>query len=393
METTPGINALSRLRGAHAQALLAALDRRGPLSRADLARHTGLASSTISSLTRELLDRGLLAEEPRSQHVRRLGSGRPPILLRRAGPPGVLVGIDLGHTHIGMGVADPDGRLLVDRRDPYDANDDPQQTLDLITTRTDALLDQAGSARSEVQAVGLGIPGPVDVVGRMSSSILPRWRGVQPGRDLERRIGLCPHVDNDARMGALGELLCGAGRGLEHIIYVKASTGLGAGVVVSGRVVHGGTGIAGELGHVQVDETGAVCRCGSRGCLETQVSAPRLVSLLQPAHTTRLTVEAMLELAAQGDAGVNRVLGDAGRSIGRVLADIVNVLNPQRIIVGGLLGSSTTLVDRLRDAVERYAQPNAALAVSVVPSELAHRAELLGAVMSARIAATALSLN
>jgi predicted NBD/HSP70 family sugar kinase len=228
----------------------------------------------------------------------------------------------------------------------------------------------------------MGLPGPIDrrtgTVG--SSVILAGWAGVKAGPELAKRLGMRVDVDNDANLGALAELSLGAGRGVEDLIYVKVSSGIGAGLVLGGRLHRGATGIAGELGHVQVRDDGAVCRCGNRGCLETVASGPALLSVLQPAHAAHLSVGDMLELSRAGDLGTQRVLNDAGRAIGRALGDLCNSLNPAAIVVGGdLSAAGPPLVDGIREAVDRYAQPGSAQAVTVTRGVLGERAEVLGA--------------
>ena len=168
-------------------------------------------------------------------------------------------------------------------------------------------------------------------------------------------------------------------------------SGLGAGIVLGGRLHRGTTGIAGEIGHVQVGEDGQVCRCGNRGCLETLVAAPQLIGLLQPAYDEELSTERIRDLDAAGDAGVRRVLTDAGRTTGRALADLCNSLNPQAVVVGGSLGTSASLVAGIRASIDRYAQPDTAAAVRVVSGELGDRAEIVGtvALAIARVSARA----
>jgi predicted NBD/HSP70 family sugar kinase len=161
---------------------------------------------------------------------------------------------------------------------------------------------------------------------------------------------------------------------------VKLASGLGAGIVMGGRLHRGTSGIAGEIGHVQVGEDGRVCRCGNRGCLETEVSLPRLLTLLQPAYDEPLDAARVLALEEEGDPGVRRVLGDAGRTAGRALADLCHSLNPELVVVGGAFGSSPSLLDGVRAAVDRYAQPDTAAAVTVRSSELGDDAELRGAI-------------
>jgi predicted NBD/HSP70 family sugar kinase len=225
------------------------------------------------------------------------------------------------------------------------------------------------------------VPAPLD---RRSASIrtgiLPGWRELSPSEELHRRLGVPVHADNDANLGALAEVGRGAARGATDVVYVKVASGVGAGIVLGGRLHRGTSGIAGELGHVQVREDGEVCRCGNRGCLETLVAAPRLEAVLQPAYDEQLSVERILELDAAGDAGTRRVLDDAGRAVGRALADLCNSLNPELVVVGGSLGASASLLAGTRAAVDRYAQPDTAAALRVVSGELGDRAEVVGAV-------------
>ena len=150
--------------------------------------------------------------------------------------------------------------------------------------------------------------------------------------------------------------------------------------MLGGRLHHGATGIAGEIGHVQVRGDGAVCRCGNRGCLETVASGPALLNVLRPAHGEGLTLAGMLELAAAGDLGTQRVINDAGRAIGQALGDLCNSLNPSMIVVGGdVSAAGAPLLDGIRETVDRYAQPGAAAAVTVTRGVLGERAEVLGA--------------
>ena len=138
---------------------------------------------------------------------------------------------------------------------------------------------------------------------------------------------------------------------------------------------------------MQVDVNGVMCKCGSRGCLETEVSGPKLVSLLQPAYDEQLTIPRILELAEAGDPGATRALNDSGRRIGRVLANIANMLNPERVVVGGTFGVAPALLTGIRDALDRYSQPTTAAAITVIGGALGERAEVMGALLLALQAA------
>jgi predicted NBD/HSP70 family sugar kinase len=278
--------------------------------------------------------------------------------------------------------------VLAEDSAPVDVDEDGADALDRAARMVRQALRSASLARGDLHGVGMCVPAPLDRRSeRIHGRILPGWRDLSPSDELQRRLDVPVWVDNDANLGALAELNHGAGRGAADVVYVKVASGVGAGIVLGGRLHRGTTGIAGELGHVQFGEDGQVCRCGNRGCLETLVAAPRLLELLQPAYDEPLSTHRLLELDETGDAGVRRVLSDAGRTIGRVLGDLCNSLNPEAVVVGGPLGISRSLGDGFRAAVDRYAQPDTAAAVRVVPGELGDRAEIVGAVSLAVAAA------
>ncbi len=388
--TLPPVGALERLRVANRRAVTGLLAA-GPMSRADLARGTGLSRTTVSSLISELIDAGLVTETTDRGRPHKGGSGRPPLLVALTTPKGGVAGIDIDHRHVRVAVADRAGVILAEELAVVDADAHGADTLDRAAAMVRTTLHAAGVVRGDVPAVGMCVPAPLDRrSARVSAGILPGWRDLSPGDELQRRLGIPVFVDNDANLGALAEVDHGAARGVADAVYVKVASGVGAGIVLGGRLHRGTSGVAGELGHVQVGEDGPVCRCGNRGCLETLVSAPRLVEVLQPAYDEPLTVERVRELDALGDAGVHRVLSDAGRTIGRALADLCNSLNPEVVLVGGLLATSESLALGIRASIDRYAQPDTAAAVRVLPGRLGERAEVVGAVSLAlaRVATT-----
>src|SRR5205823_12260226 len=145
--------------------------------------------------------------------------------------------------------------------------------------------------------------------------------------EMSDRLRLPVHVDNDANLGALAELHWGAGRGCSSLTYIKVATGIGAGLVFHRRLFRGAGGTAGEIGHTTIDETGPICRCGSRGCLETFAGVPAIVELLKPSLGPNVTVETIVEEALDGHPGAEGAIGDAGRHIGSALANLCHLLN------------------------------------------------------------------
>jgi predicted NBD/HSP70 family sugar kinase len=228
----------------------------------------------------------------------------------------------------------------------------------------------------------MGLPGPVHrsgVVG--SSAILPGWAGTHAAELMSERLGMEIWLRNDANLGALAESIWGAGRDAAGLVYLKLATGIGAGIVLDGRLFEGAGGTAGEIGHTSLDETGDICRCGSRGCLETYASGTAIAGLLTRSLKEPLSLEDVLARAVDGDPGCRRALADAGRHIGAAVADLCNLINPERIVVGGSMAiAGDVLLDPLKEAVGLRAIPSAAEDVRIVPGELGARAELLGAV-------------
>jgi len=372
---------LASLRRLNRRRVITALRAHGMISRAEIARRTGLSRSTVSSLVAELQADGLVVEreEPGAAHGEQ--GGRPPILLSFDASAGVALGIGFDHDHVRVAVADLSSTILAERAVPIDTDHAAHEGLDVALAMVEEVLEEAGTERSRVIGAGLGLPGPVDQIAGVvgSSAILPGWVGVAAADELRRRLEVPVSVDNDANLGALGELTFGAGRGATDMIYVKLTSGIGAGLILGGRLYRGWGGMAGELGHVLVEHEGAVCRCGNRGCLETAVSTPALLELLRRSHG-ELTVDDMLRLAHKGDLGCRRVIADAGRVLGRAAAMLLNVLNPERLVVGGdLAAAGDLLLDGVRESVRRTALPAVADGANVVAGVLGQRAEVLGA--------------
>lgn len=362
--------------------VLDALRTAGQASRADLARRTGLSRSTISGLIAELIDDGLVVDRAETVSAGAQG-GRPGALLSLDRSAGAALAIDFGHSHLRVALADLSAEILGERERQIDVDGSASEALDAAVELSREVLQEAGLELSDVIGAAMGLPGPIDgssgTVG--SSVILPDWVGLQPGAEFARRLGadLGVIVDNDANLATLGEARFGAGVGARDLVYVKVSSGIGAGLILGGRLHRGAAGSAGELGHVLHDPDGEICRCGNRGCLETVAGAAPLLRLLRRRYGPQLTTRDLVTLAAEGDVGCRRVLVDAGRAVGRALSDLANVLGPERIVIGGDLGGSdSALLDGIRESLERFALPAVLASVELVGGQLGGRAELLG---------------
>jgi predicted NBD/HSP70 family sugar kinase len=376
----PRVVTEDRRRRMSRESVIAVLREHGKVSRSELVRRTGLSRATVSSVVAELQAAGLVDDGagPSGQ----LGGGRPAALVQLNRRAGTAIGIDFGKRHLRVALADLGHRVLAERAAELAADHDAQSGVELAARLVEGLLADTGIDRRDVVGVALGLPGPVTrASGELgSSTILPGWVGIPAAKAMTRRLGLDVTVENDANLGALAEWTSGAGRGCNTIAYVKVSTGIGAGLIVDGRPFRGAGGTAGELGHTVIDPHGPVCRCGNRGCLEAIVGAQALVDALR-SSLGELSLAGMLERAAHGDGACRRVLADAGTAIGAAMATLCNLLNPERIVVGGdLAAAGDLLLEPARVALRRNAISSAAADVDVVPGVLGDRAEVLGAI-------------
>jgi predicted NBD/HSP70 family sugar kinase len=228
----------------------------------------------------------------------------------------------------------------------------------------------------------MGLPGPLrgDSGEVGDSAIMPGWIGTRPEALMQARLGLPVRVDNDANLGALAETVWGAGRGCQDLVYVKAATGIGAGLLLGGVIYRGAAGTAGEIGHMTVDEAGPVCRCGNRGCLEALAGADAVVEPLRRRHGEGLGLRDVVARAREGDHGCARVLEDAGRALGLVLAGVCNLLAPERVLLGGELAQAGPLVLEPMAAMVRRSGIGAVRETPVTAGVLGERAEVLGAI-------------
>jgi predicted NBD/HSP70 family sugar kinase len=374
-----GDGTLAWLRGRNRDRVIEVLRALGRTSQADIARTTGLSRTTVSTLVAELKDAGQVFEvDGRAPGAR---GGRPGVQLVLHDAPGAVVGIDFGHSHVQVAVADLAHNVLAERTQEMDVNHRAEEALDASARMVDEVLVEAGIDRALVTCAGIGIPGPVDrargAVG--SATILPGWLGLQIADAMRGRLGLPVEIENDANCGALAELTWGAGRDCSSFAYIKAATGIGAGIIIDGRLLRGASGTAGEIGHTTLDQAGALCYCGNRGCLETVASGPAIIRLVSEARQEAPNLARVIELAASGDVRCRRAISDAGREIGVAVAGLCNLINPERVIIGGLLSrAGDLLLQPIRESVRRHAVLAAAERVDVVPAVFVERAELLG---------------
>jgi predicted NBD/HSP70 family sugar kinase len=342
----------------------------GVFTQAELARVTGLAPATVSNIVRELASAGLVSTEA--------GSGRRGSSVRLARDAGIVAGVDFGHSHVAVAIGDLAGRMLAEERVALDATTEHHQALEMASDMLGRISEGMGALRD----VGLGLPAPVNEEVIRSSAIFPGWEGVNARAAAEDTFHAPVHVENDANLGALAEHRRGVGRGHSSSVFVKISSGVGAGIIIDNELFHGAGGTAGEIGHLTLDEQGPLCRCGSRGCLEAYTSTGNVLSMLA-GQLPGADLDAVVAAARDGNVSAQRALEDAGLHLGWGLASIVNLLNPELVVVGGdMARAGELLLESARIGLRRHALDSVAL-TPVLASELGERASLVGAVLLA----------
>ncbi len=346
------------------------------VSQAEIARATHLAPATVSNIVRDLAKAGLVDTV--------VGSGRRGTTVSISRKAGLAVGVDFGHRHVRVAIGDLAGAVLAEKSEPIAPDHAHEAGLAVVVRLRNELLSSIDGTADEVVTVGLGLPAPVNDDGVvMSSGILPGWVGVSAGQEAERHLGTPSYVENDANLGALAEFRVGAGVGHSNMVFVKVSSGVGAGLIVRGSLYRGASGTAGEIGHLTIDEQGPLCRCGSRGCLEAYTSVATAEAMLAD-QFPGATIDELVTAAEEGNVSALRTFEDAGLHLGWGLAMLANLINPSTIVVGGdMARAGNMLLDSVRVGLRRHVLPSVAAGTSVEAAVLGDRASVIGALLMA----------
>jgi predicted NBD/HSP70 family sugar kinase len=357
------------------------------VTRSQLRALTGLSRTAVTARVSSLTAGGLLliGEELAST------GGRPPGALVFNKDAGVVLAVAIGRSRSQLAVLDLDGQeLAADSRD-HEVGVGPDELLPSIADRLQALLDEAlpGDRGRPVLGIGLSLPGTLDPDRGLSigSPVMSGWDGVELAPYFAEVADAPLFVANDADVLARSELLGGAGS-LDNVLVVKASTGLGLGIVADGRVLSGHLGAAGEIGHTTVDAAGDLaCRCGATGCLETIAGGWALVARMAAEHEQGGPsdsqpvghVRDLVALALQGDSFARGLLRDSGRELGEVLAVAINLLNPAAVVIGGDMAAAFDFyVAGVRESVYRRSAPLATRDLQFLPATHGDRAGVVG---------------
>jgi predicted NBD/HSP70 family sugar kinase len=357
------------------------------ISRAEIARRAALSRSTVSEGVTPLLASGLVLESGTGASR----GGRRPIVLAFQDEAHLLAGVDVTTTGITVVLTNLRGERRAVRTAAHDVEQDPAGTRGLVAALLAACLQQAGEEAPRLLGIGVAVPSPVDPrhPERLHPLSLPAWRGRHGLEALLPRFGVPVFIDNDANLGALAERWWGAARGVDDFTYIKLATGVGSGHMMAGRIYRGGTGVAGEIGHLTIDPHGPPCNCGNRGCLGTYVGAEALVArarALLPQYpgsplAAGTVTAARVEAAAEaGDPLAVQVMHEVAEALGIAVAGVLNLLNPQLVILdGGLARLEEQLLQPLRETVFRRTFVSAVASATIRSSTLGAEGVALGA--------------
>ncbi len=362
-QTTHAVLGASAIRAQHSRLILNLLWEHQEISRAELARRTSLSRSTVSAIVSDLLSKGL-AKEARAGVS---SGGRRPIILEFQDQSSFIVGIELGATHISCVLTDLRCNGRASWSAPAPVRDEPEVALQKMTMAVRSVLEAGGVQPFQVLGVGVAVPSPVDQErpGELLPLIVPKWKGYNIATHLEESFKRPVFVDNDANLGALAELWWGAGSSARDIAYIKVATGVGAGLIINGRIFRGSGGIAGEIGHTSIDPNGPRCICGLKGCLTTFIGTPALLERakdkLHASGSNRLPpagIDELVNAALDGDAMSVELIHYAGDKLGVGIANMLNLLNPKMVVLGGgIARAGDLLLDGVRATIGGLSLP------------------------------------
>ena len=305
------------------------------------------------------------------------------------------IGIDVGGTNVKIALVNDKGNIIYSNSIPTHAEMGYEYTINNMKEAIRVLLKETKITVKEIEGIGFGFPGQIDCqngIVRLAPNI-PGWVEIPVADIMEKEFKIPVKVDNDVRCAALGELNFGAGIGCKNLICITIGTGIGSGLIINGKLVRGASNAAGEIGHIKLDMTGGpLCGCGDRGCLEAFASGPGIVAMaeeyIKGGKSTKyrelanpdITPYIVAEAAKQGDPVAKKIFAIAGEYIGIGLASVVNLLNPEKIIIGGgVAAAGEILINPISESLKKRAMHIAGAAVQVVPALLGNTAGVIGA--------------
>lgn len=352
-------------------------------SRADLVRLTGLSRSSVTERVDSLISAGFVTESGVTEST----GGRRAAALTISGELGVVLAADFGATHCRWAIARLTGEIFFEEETEIDISQGADVVLNWLVKKSVAQLNKLHLNISDVKGIGLGVPGPVEfATGRViSPPIMPGWHDVSVPKILLRHFkSAVVVVDNDVNMMAIGEYVNSWNKETSNFLFIKHSTGIGAGIIVGRRILHGELGAAGDLGHVAIEsEIDYQCACGNTNCIEAVAGGLAIAKKLRDLGLDVNSARDVADAALEGNVQVTALLREAGRHLGSVLSTVVNILNPGVIVISGSIAAAgDALFAGVREIVYSRSTSLATRDLKIVPSNLGTRSGIVGAVHS-----------
>ncbi|MBG6084590.1 ROK family transcriptional regulator [Zhihengliuella flava] len=353
-----------------------------PRTRTELAEQMGLARSTVTLRIEALMELGLVGFVEETAAT----GGRPSSRIALRAGSKVVLGVDIGASHLRVAVTDLAGHRLQESTRSIEVSQGPEAVLEAVVELSTALLDESGRHREDLLAIGIGVPGPVEHrTGRpINPPIMPGWNGFDVPGYLQDHFHAPVLVDNDVNIMALGERNA-AWSDVDDLLFVKVATGIGSGIVSSGMLQRGADGVAGDIGHIRVlSGDGVPCHCGNRDCLEAVASGPAVATKLRELGLEARTSEDVVRLVQAGNTDAIHAVRQAGRDVGEVLSACISLMNPSVIVVGGSMTmTGEHFIAGIREVVYSRTIPLATQHLRIVQSGSGLDAGVLGASMLA----------
>ncbi|OBZ95722.1 hypothetical protein ADU59_10180 [Pararhizobium polonicum] len=329
-----------------------ALSGHGAVSAAQIARTTGLARSTVSTILGDLKRSSLVVEvETRSP-----GIGRPALAHSLNPEAGTCLGVLLGRNEVRIVLADVAHNVIADVAIPLERDYRPDKATRTVKQAIDNIYKEHSLPFSGLLGVGFAVSGPIAANGRiMRGSLLPGWYGVDLRSTFEPVLQKPIFADNESNCAALAEMMWGAATGVEDFVLFKLDLAIGGAIVANGKVLTGIAGTAGEFGHMLLDPHGDLCTCGNRGCLQLYCSGATVLSVAERRLARAITLADFVKTAQAGDIGFQRLLEDAGEAAGRGLAAVGTIINPGLFVIsGGMAAAGEMLLAPMRSSYAKY---------------------------------------
>ncbi|WP_156290648.1 ROK family transcriptional regulator [Oceanobacillus salinisoli] len=351
-----------------------------PISRAQIAKETGLTPPTVSSIVKELVDEGLVKESKLGES----SGGRKPTMLHINSDAFYVIGVDAGPEMVECVLTDLTGEIYQRTSSSLKGQLSNERFLSLLKENIYAILQLSKIELEKIIGIGIAMHGVVDVEsGRSLIAPNLNLRDIPIKDELSKEFDLTIKVENDARAMALGESWFGGHGDVDSMVAVNIGHGVGAGVVINGKLYHGSHDMAGELGHMTIDLHGDVCMCGNRGCLQTFVNGDAIVKRMKEQYNDveEITAKEIYERALQGEAACVQILGETGNIIGIGLTNLIHLINPSKIVLGGgVMKSEKFLMPTILETIQDRALTSKSKETAVMVTKLGDDATLLGAV-------------